>query len=133
MENFKTNFLIRLGHSIGLVGYLYQSFGLKKTIRILYMDIQVKTFKLLYKRSKWFRNRVKSKLNISNPAVLMMFDQFFLDEKIDLNQCIDALEGEEKDEFIKGLKDARDEVIRKNNITDQKQIDSLNQAMGLKD
>lgn len=130
-ENWDYNkipILVKIGYFISSIGFAYSREGFKGVYNYLNVTIRMKMFKWKYKHCKKFRNKLQENAKQQGDIVLAMLDNIMNDTPIDIKSIYNGLTDEQKDKMVKSKDEIIENVIRENNITDEKQIQDLKES-----
>lgn len=137
-DNIKIpNFLINFGLFPSYVYITYKKQGFVKGTVSLYNYVKIKIFEYFYRNNKWIRKRIKNKCIARNEAWAFLILDMFINPNYnkleDIKKYFPNYDNWIKDNFDRIKEETINEIIKKENITDENEISKLRDSIKIED
>ena len=126
---YKSNLLIKLGFFISSIGFSYSTGGIKAIFNAIKTKMFIWWFRWSYKHIKRFRNKIKQ--NCNNRIGEILLEAFIFNKQINFKEIYNNLSEEDKKKYEELREETIREVIEKNNITNEEEINKLRATFDL--
>lgn len=125
---------LRLAFTLNIIYQDYKHNGFIKGTKTVYTFIKVKSTMFLYNHCKWFRNRVRENARKLGAPCETLIDMVYTNRHIDIKEIINSDPSFKQyviEHFDEIKENAINNIITKDNITDEEEIAKLRDSIKL--